>query len=398
MTDGDFNVGGSDVFVEQTSRSWFGRIGGAMKSIVFGLVLIIAAAALLFWNEGRAAKTAAALAEGAGLVVSLDAGSLDPAREGRLVHISGPVKLGAPVADAQFGFHADALGLYRTLEMYQWKEDKRTETTKRVGGGEDVVTRYSYTREWSERAIDSGPFREPEGHRNPPLPGVRSHTFFPADAKLGAFSLGANVLGEISAREPFAPPSEALAAARAALGSKAQIASGGVYVGADPDRPQAGDVRVTWRVAPVGDLSVVGAQVRNAISPYRTRNGQDLLLVEVGDVDAHAMFAHGEEENSVLTWVLRAVGAVVMLIGFRVAMDLIEVLADFMPLLGSIVGAGVTLVAFFCTLLLAPLIIAIAWLAYRPLVALGALVVGAALAYLVHALARRRVAPTPRPV
>ena len=395
MSDGNFNTGGSDVFVERSSQSWFSRIGNAFKAILFGLILVVGAAILLFWNEGRAAKTYAALAEGAGLVASLDASAVDPAYEHKLIHLSGPVTLGSPAEDPEFRFHADALKLDRTVEMYQWKEESHSETQKKLGGGEETITRYAYTREWSARAIDLGVFRDQNGHRNPPLPNVRSHAFYPPNAKLGAFTLGPNALSEISATEPFPPPEDALAGARASLGSRAQIAGGGVYAGADADRPQIGDVRVTWRAAPVGDLSVVGAQAKNAISPYVASNGEDLLLVETGDVDAHAMFKHGEEENRLLTWILRAVGVVAMFLGFRIAMSLIEVLADVVPLFGAIVGAGASLVAFFCTLVLAPLIIAIAWLFYRPLVAIVVLIVGAALAYGAHALARRRALPRP---
>ena len=217
------------------------------RRFCFGLILVVGAAILLFWNEGRAARTYAALAEGAGLVASLDASAVDPAYEHKLIHLSGPVTIGSPAEDPEFRFPADALKLDRTVEMYQWKEESHSETQKKLGGGEETITRYTYTRAWSERAIDSGVFREQNGHRNPPLPNVRSHAFYPPNAKLGVFALGQNALSKISATEPFPPPEDALAGARASLGSRAQIAQGGVYAGADADHPQIGDVRVTWR-------------------------------------------------------------------------------------------------------------------------------------------------------
>ena len=65
MSNSDFNTGGSDVYVERSSQSWFGRIGNAFKAILFGLIIVVGAAILLLWNEGRAAKTYAALACGA---------------------------------------------------------------------------------------------------------------------------------------------------------------------------------------------------------------------------------------------------------------------------------------------------------------------------------------------
>jgi hypothetical protein len=56
---------------EVTTESWFGRIGGAFKGIVVGLVLFFAAFPHLFWNEGRTVKRYKTLHEGAGSVISL---------------------------------------------------------------------------------------------------------------------------------------------------------------------------------------------------------------------------------------------------------------------------------------------------------------------------------------
>ena len=102
------------------------------------------------------------------------------------------------------------------------------------------------------------------------------------------------------------------------------------------------------------------------------------------------MFKHGQDENRVMTWILRALGLLMMFIGFRVAMSLLEVIADVVPFIGNIIGAGASLIALVCTLTLAPVIIAVAWLFYRPLVAIIALAVGAALVYGVRELAKRR--------
>ena len=219
----------------------------------------------------------------------------------------------------------------------------------------------------------------------------------PGEAKLGAFSLYESVPRQLSASDRSAAPATAQERARALLGPRASIREGAVYAGANPDQPAVGDVRVTWRSAPVGAISVVGRQTQSALSPYLASNGRELLLAEPGVVDASLMFKHGEEENSLLTWVLRAVGVIVMFIGCRVMLSLLEVLADLIPFLGTIVGAGASFLALICTLVLAPLIVAIAWIFYRPMVAAAALVIGAALVYGVRMLAVRQAASVARP-
>jgi hypothetical protein len=81
-----------------------------------------------------------------------------------------------------------------------------------------------------------------------------------------------------------------------------------------------------------------------------------------------------------------------MMIGFALIMSPLSVLADVIPLLGDIVGAGAAIVAFLCTVALAPVVIAIAWFAYRPVVAVITLAVGGALAAGTVYLARQRQA------
>ena len=50
---------GGDSYSESSSQSWFERLGNAFKGILVGLVMIVVAFVVLFWNEGRAVRTAA---------------------------------------------------------------------------------------------------------------------------------------------------------------------------------------------------------------------------------------------------------------------------------------------------------------------------------------------------
>lgn len=64
-------------YTETTTTSWFTRIKNALTGIVIGIILILVSIYFLFWNEGRAIQTYRALAEGAGLVVSVDSTGID---------------------------------------------------------------------------------------------------------------------------------------------------------------------------------------------------------------------------------------------------------------------------------------------------------------------------------
>ncbi|MBX9698044.1 MAG: TMEM43 family protein, partial [Acetobacteraceae bacterium] len=200
---GDGGYDSSDSATEVTSRSWFDRIKGALLGLVFGLLLIPGGVWLLAWNEGRAVQTARSLAEGGKLVVAVAPDRVDPAREGRLVHLTGPLAVPGTLADPGFPVRVEgATRLRRTVEMYQWKEERRSETRSRLGGGQETVTTYSYTRAWSDQPQDSSRFHQPGGHANPPMP-TRSQTLVAEEGRIGAYRLDAAVLGQLGAFQPL---------------------------------------------------------------------------------------------------------------------------------------------------------------------------------------------------
>src|SRR5215467_8408303 len=188
----------SDTYTETTQKGWTTRIGESIKGVVTGFVLVALSGFGLFWNEGRAVQTEKSLAEGAALVITVDASRVDPANEGKLVHVTGEMKAGIKPSDPEFGVSAEGLRLVRTAEMYQWKEEKKTETRKNVGGGEETVTTYSYVQGWSESPIDSRDFRVPDGHSNPPMR-YRSAQFAAGEVTLGAFRPGEPIVRQLPA-------------------------------------------------------------------------------------------------------------------------------------------------------------------------------------------------------
>ncbi len=83
---------------------------------------------------------------------------------------------------------------------------------------------------------------------------------------------------------------------------------------------------------------------------------------------------------------------VLMWLGAFLVLRPLVVVADVVPLIGNVLGAGAALVALAFTVVLAPVVMAIAWLWYRPLVSLAVLAVGLAAGVGLHRLAGRRSA------
>jgi hypothetical protein len=381
---------GEGRFTETTTTSWWERIKGAFAGILPGLLLIPASAVLLFWNEGRAVQTARSLAEGAGLVAAAPAERVDPALEGRLIHLTAPLRVTQPLRDAEFGVVAQgAVRLVRSVEMYQWKEEQRSETRSRLGGGQETVTTYSYTRAWSAEAIDSSRFRQGEGRTNPAMR-FQARETVGADARLGAFALMDAQLRGFGEARPLPVEQTTFAGAR--------VVDGALYLGQDPASPRIGDMRIRFAQVPAQEASLIARPAGTGVAPYQTRAGDALFLLRAGNQTAPQMIQAAEAENRLLTWILRAVGAVLMFIGFSLILRPQVVLADVVPLFGSIIGFGTGLIAGMLTFLGAPLVIAVAWFWYRPLVAAVVLAIGLAGAFgMTRWMRARRASATPRP-
>lgn len=385
MAQGD----GLDQFTEVTTTSWLQRLGRAVGGVLFGLVAIVVSVILLFWNEGRAIHTTQGLAEGAGIVRSVSPTAVDASNNGRLVHVSGDLTVAGPVTDPDFGQRATGVRLLRKVEMYQWKEETQTETRTRLGGAEDRTTTYRYERGWSEKPIDSNRFKEPRGHTNPLMP-YQTRDTVAAGVRLGAFAVPDHLLHGFGTPRPLAANDTQANALQIRVGKPVRLLDGVLYVGRDPQQPGIGDMRVSFAEVPLQRASVVAMQSGGGFAPFRTKAGTQVEMIAAGDIPAAAMFNEAEHENTTFTWILRAAGAFIMLVGFGMILRPLGVAGDVIPLLGDILRAGTGIVSLLCTVAIAPLVIAFAWLWYRPLVAIGVLVAGGVLTLGIARLARGR--------
>jgi len=182
---------------------------------------------------------------------------------------------------------------------------------------------------WSEPCIDSGRFHDPGGHENPQLR-YRRLDVAARDATLGAFRPGEAVLRRLAASDAHRVDPGAAPTLRDRFGY-ATVADGRIFVGAEPDRPRLGDLRVSYRVARTGPVSLIGRP-------------------------------------------LSVVGSIV-------------------PFVGDIFAAGVGLIALLMTAIVIPVVVAIAWFWYRPLISIAALAVGTGIVALLKMRTGGRVAP-----
>lgn len=383
-----------DSFTEVSEQSWLNRGCSSIFGAIFGVVIVILAFPLLFWNEGRAVERYNSLKEGAGAVISVSADRVDPANEGQLVHLTGLATTNETLLDAEFDVSAQALKLQRDVEMYQWKENKDTKKVKKVGGGTRTETTYSYERVWSSSQINSQSFKKPDGHENPSSMLYEEQTYMADKITAGSFTLSRSLVEQINNFERL-PIDASSSKIPAAIADQAKLIDSQIYVGNDPQAPQIGDLRIGFNVVEPTTLSLVAKQIGQTFEAYKTQAGGTIELLQIGSHRAESMFDTAQTENTIFTWILRLVGFVLMWVGFQTILKPLSVLFDVIPFLGNIVGTGIGIVTFPIAAAFSLITISIAWIFYRPLLAIGLIAISLALIGGAFALTRRRRAETP---
>src|SRR5438067_733347 len=382
----------ANVITELTNQSIFGRIGNSIVGMLFGFLLLIGSIILLFWNEGRAVATAKSLQEGAATVIDVPADNVDSANESKLIHVTGETSVTDPLQDPIFNVSEKALRLRRNIEVYVWKEKKESKSRDKIGGGKETTTTYSYEKVWSPDLIKSSSFKSAEDHQNPARVEIPKKEFVAKDAMLGHFQLTAQIIGKVSGDETLEATNDQLSQVLEKFRSKLKIDGNQYYLGTDPGNPEIGDEKISFGVLRPGTLSVVAAQTKQSFTPYLTTNEREIELVETGNISAAQMFAHAQAANRTLTWILRAVAFAAMFFAGMLVLGPISAMARILPFLGSLVELGFAIVSFFLSAIVSLLVIAVAWIVYRPLLGIALIVIAIACIVMLKRLHTKHVA------
>ncbi len=386
----------TDSFTEVTNESWFGRLGGALKGIVFGVVLFGAAFVVLWWNEGRTVDTARNINFMNENAVSTSAETVNPANEGKLVHMTGEATTDETLRDPMFGIEqANMIKLNRNVEMYQWEEEEKTTSKEKVGGGKTTTKTYEYKKDWSSSLNRSSNFKKPSGHENPQNMPVNNLTEVADEVDFGAFTLPDTILRKWNNDSRFVVEQSDLntvpqntkndldsywkSLSRQGT-ADLKVSSGQFVLSKNIMSPEIGDLRVSFSVVKPGTVSLVAKQVGSTFEQgYRPGSERPILEFKPGAHSLESMVAAAKKKNKMIAWLLRFGGWLIMTIGMTMIVAPLRIMASIIPFMGRLVGG---VLGFFCALIAAALsllTIAIAWVAYRPVLGISLLLISAIL-------------------
>ncbi|MDR3477160.1 MAG: TMEM43 family protein [Gammaproteobacteria bacterium] len=374
---------------EVTTQSWGSRIISAFWGILAGIALIVGSFILVFWNEGHGLHTAQSLEQTEKVVTTAPNSPIDQKNNHHAIYFSGRAITDNTLHDALFDISEKAIKLNRKVEMYQWEQHTETSTQKQMGGSEQETKTYTYKTVWSDKLIDSSDFKDKTGHENPESMPINSKSQEAKNVTVGDFVLPGDLISQMSGETPVDLSKIDLSKIESKTKKPVKLEEKEIYVGDDSTTPKVGDLRITVSEILPQVVSIIAEQADQTLQPFTPPAGEPVSLLVMGHHSPAQMISDAKSQNQMILIALRIASLIIMIIGMALLMKPIVVLADVIPLFGNIVGMGTGLIAFITGLILWTIATSIAWFAFRPLWAVGLILIVAGTCFLILSSRKR---------
>ena len=327
--------------------------------ILVGIIFILAGIFLLWFNEGRTVKTKAAIMEAEDEYIDVSSETIDKNNEGKLIATNGKLEVSYDGAtDTTFDIHVAKPKLKRTVEMYQWKE-----TCEDNNGNE--VCRYSMV--WDDEIINSNAF-EDATHNNPSSMPYSSETFTADGSRIGDFILDGELLNQLNADKKINLQDSAK------ITNMGLTNDGTYYTNVQNGTPKVGDIRISFSYSDATNVSVLAVQNNNEFGKYKSKEGYTIYELKEGTLNGKQILQKLSDENNMTKWIFRLMGTIFIIGGFAAIISPLQRLANFIPFIGTVFGWVTGFATFILGLALSLIVIALAWLRYRPVLSIGLLI------------------------
>jgi len=371
-------------YSETTTVGYGKRVSNSFKGIFIGFVLLIAGTVLLWWNEGRAVKTAQAIKGAVEQTISVaDLSNINHELNGKMICASGYATTNDSISDQYFGFGTTAIRIERKVEFYQWVEQKETKTEDKVGGKQEQTTTYNYDKTWVSAPVDSREFKNSEykGKNFAVINDIKSSKVLAKNVTVGAYTLPEQMIESISSAEPMS--ANLTDAKEAELNKKiaanlnqsedgdfVSVSNNTIYLGKNPNSPEIGDVKITFTKVVPATVTIWARVANNSFERFTSNKGYSVGGLYMGDRKLDELHEQAESTNSFISWMLRIVGLVVVFFGLKGMFKIIISLLKVLPFLANIANVGISIVCGVVAFAWSLIIIALAWLFYRPILAI----------------------------
>ena len=147
-------------------------------------------------------------------------------------------------------------------------------------------------------------------------------------------------------------------------------ASNVLYFGRVPGSPEVGDVRVTFEKVVPAKVTIMAVVDGDSFKPYKAKNGKRFQTLVMGKKSGDEIIEGEKESNNMILWALRILGIVIIIGGLKGIFGFLETILKVVPFIANIFGWGVGIVCTVVGIVWSLIVIALAWLFYRPVLAI----------------------------
>lgn len=335
-----------------------------------GIIIFIIGIFVLWNNEGRAVKTQNAINEALKGYTDVSSEKIDSQYEGKIIATTGKIDLSnsSELRDSKFGISAKAVKLQRVVEMYQWDESCETD--------DDNNETCTYDKKWSDEIIDSSEFSK-SGHSNPSTMKIEGDVYVASDVKVGAFTLPERLIDKLSYDKTYG--NEKLEEQYKNTVDGYKINEKYITNSVDTENPEIGDLRISYKYATDGEVSLIGVQSGDTVRAYTAKKGKSIFEIRRGSYTGREILVGMTEANKNIKWFLRILGTILVIAGIASLFSPLQSLTNKVPVLGSIVNFSTGLFSGVVGFAVALIVIAIAWFRFRPVLSIVLIVIVVAL-------------------
>ncbi len=351
---------------QEVTKVWFfDKIKSSLAGIIVWPILIIVSVYMLWSNEFSYVAREKAIITWENIVVEIDAQNPSPENNNKYVYTFGEVSSDV-IQEPDFLFPINAVSVSRTVEMYQWQENTKTEVKENLWGSETHTTTYSYEKKWSQFPINSDDFNQATQYQNPKNWQYEWKTIFGQNVKLGNFKIS-DWLQAMMPKWNELPLWQEL---ENMLATGSSVVNNYIYNWVNYNDPQIGDLRISYSILPIWtSLSTLAWQRNNdMLDIYLLDGGENITRIEEWNKSAKILFQAMKDDNSLTTWLIRIAFTVIIFLWLNMLFSILPTLGSIVPFIGKILGVWVWLIALVWTLIIAGGTIAIAWLVARPII------------------------------
>ncbi|OXA62503.1 transmembrane protein 43 homolog isoform X1 [Folsomia candida] len=331
-----------------------------------GILLVVVSIVILIWNEKRAVDNSRSYHHGLRAIQPVPGPEVVlPHNDGKLIHVTGYLRVLEPLQDSPYGVAISAVKLKRRVQMYQWTEET-------VSLGEDFnapVGSLKYRQVWKDKLSDSSTFQVPIGHENPKTLPVQSEIRVNPHVYLGDYRLGAELKDKFNSFVQFT------SGERPHPQQEVKMHMGLYLHSADIWNPSVGDVRVQFSFAGPSNtyVSIIAMQVGDELRPFTTETGAKIAFLHEGK-QHYADMLHKEHSSTTMEcWMYRSAAFVATIFGTCMASRILVFINRRNSVIRNLMWMGPnkfsTVAAIFACLTITGII----WFSHKPL--MGSLLV-----------------------